>query len=88
MKKLSMIAATFAVMFAMVACSSPADKAVSFCEDMKAAIEANDMEKAMKIAEEVMEWEKGLSEEDKKAAAEATANWMKANPEVAEMFDE
>ena len=59
MKKLSMIAATFAVMFAMVACSSPADKAVSFCEDLKAAVEANDMEKAMKIAEEVMEWEKG-----------------------------
>ena len=79
MKKLSMIAATFAVMFAMASCSSPADKAVEYSEAMKAAALANDVALYEKIEKEAMAWLEGLSDEDKKAAEEAIANWMKAN---------
>ena len=80
MKKLSMIAATFAVMFAMASCSSPADKAVEYCEAMKAAALANDVALYEKVEKEAMAWKDGLSAEDQKAAEAAVEAWMKANP--------
>ena len=75
MKKLSMIAAACAVMFAMVSCSSPADKAVEFAEDAAAAVAAGDYEKVEQLAKEEAEWRATLSPEEIKEADEAVAEW-------------
>ena len=76
-----MIAASFAVMFSMLACSSPADKATEYSNQMKAAVEANDAKKFAEIYEEAMKWMKELSAEDQKAAQDAIDAWQKANPD-------
>ncbi|MBQ8366176.1 MAG: hypothetical protein IJ442_04655 [Bacteroidaceae bacterium] len=76
MKKLFVLMAACA-MFA--ACSSPASKAVDYMEDCFEATKAGDYEKAEKLTKEYLEWEKTLTDEEKKEAQEAIEKWAEEN---------
>ena len=84
MKKLFYSAAVIAAMFAFVACSSPADKAKAYAEEIAAAVAEGDLAKAQEISEEAEKWYDSLSEEDKKVADEASEAVTKAAAEAAE----
>lgn len=81
MKKIMTTLAVAAAMFAFVACSSPADKAVKYCEEIAAAEEKGDYEKVEKLQQECEEWMKSLDEEEAKEALEAAAKWAIGNME-------
>lgn len=65
MKKLFTIAAVAMFSLAMVACSSNVDKGKKLMDQMYEAVEAGDLEKAMKLGAELEELEKELTDEEK-----------------------
>lgn len=65
MKKLFTIAAVAMFSLAMVACSSNVDKGKKLMDQMYEAVEAGDLEKAMKLGAELEELEKELTDEER-----------------------
>lgn len=84
MKKFFMIAVA-AISMTLASCGggSIESKVNGFMDDLSTAIADKDLTKMMSIATEMQEWEKGLSDEDKKAAEAAAEAWAKNNPEKA-----
>ena len=62
MKKILVIAAMMAM---FVACQSVVEKHNGYVEDIAAAFNAGDIEKAEALSQEYTEWVEGLSSEDK-----------------------
>ncbi|MBQ0049282.1 MAG: hypothetical protein KBT12_03440 [Bacteroidales bacterium] len=83
MKKFFMIAVA-AVSMTLASCGGSVESKVNgYMDDLSEAIAKKDLGKMMSIATDMQEWEKGLSEEDKKAAEAAAEAWAKNNPEKA-----
>ena len=65
MKKLFTIAAVAMFSLAMVACQSNVDKGKKLMDQMYEAVEAGDLEKALKLSAEMEELDKELTDEER-----------------------
>lgn len=85
MKKLFFALITATALLSFASCgNSVEDKSVSMFQQMYDAGEANDLETFTKLVKEYDSWLQGLSEEDKKKAAEAVYAWDKDKAEQVE----
>ena len=70
MKKLFVAVAAVVMCMTLVSCQSVEDKARSYADKMKVAVEAGDYEKVEELAKECEDWLRSLTPEEQQRAAQ------------------